>query len=185
MPGSGARHIVFATLSQLQLLNNTSVIYCDATFQVVGGNHLVSCLVSILFLSMLIMRCQTSSPRIHYDVTSSQKRLYGSIQTYERNNPHHESNHTNYRFRSSYLVRSKEDFPNIAISVCNFHWGQTLWRKVQELGYQSHIVHLDLSMNILNYYFLCLSSRKNTSSILSLTEIAASGSSDINHCSII
>ena len=32
---AGARHIVFATLPQLQLLNNASVIYCDATFKVV------------------------------------------------------------------------------------------------------------------------------------------------------
>ena len=32
---AGARHIVFATLPQLQLLNNASVIYCDATFKIV------------------------------------------------------------------------------------------------------------------------------------------------------
>ena len=31
----GARHIVFATLTQLKLLTSASVIYCDATFKVV------------------------------------------------------------------------------------------------------------------------------------------------------
>ena len=32
---AGARNIVFATLPELQLLNNASVIYCDSTFKVV------------------------------------------------------------------------------------------------------------------------------------------------------
>ena len=37
-------------------------------------------------------------------------------------------------FEAAIWYGARKIFPNIAISECNFHCGQALWRKVQELG---------------------------------------------------
>ena len=100
-----------------------------------------------------------------------------NIQTYERNYPHHESNQANYRFGSFYLVRGEEDFPNIAISGCNFHWGQALWRKVQELGL-AVAYHTSRPINQYIKLPFALPFLPQGHIIPSFTEIAASGSSD-------
>ena len=127
---SGARHIVFTTLPQLQLLNNASVIYCDATFKVV--RQLVSQLFSFhSFLGDANNENVKQVPLAFIMISRRRKRDYTAV-----------FKHMKEIIPTMNLIRLITDFeaaiwygarkiqPNIAISGCNCHWGQALWRKV-------------------------------------------------------
>ena len=80
-------------------------------------------------------------------------------------------------FEADIWYGARKIFPNIAINGCNFHWGQALWRKVQELGLA---VAYRASGPINEYIKLlfALPCLPQEHIIPSFTEIAANGSSD-------
>ena len=130
----GARHIFFASLPQLNLLNNASVIYCDATFKVVRQPF---CQLFSLhsFLADDNGYKVKQVPLAFVMMSRRRKREYKAIfQHIKEIIPSINLFRLITDFEAAIWNGAREVFPNIIISGCNFHWGQALWRKVQELG---------------------------------------------------
>ena len=124
----------FASLPQLNLLSHASVIYCDATFKVVRQPF---CQVFSLhyFLSDRNGDKVKQVPLAFVMMSCRRKRDYTAIfQHIKEIVPNTNLIRLITDFESAIWNGAREVFLNITISGCNFHWGQALWRKIQELG---------------------------------------------------
>jgi len=125
----GARHVVFFTSTQRLLLRNASVVYCDATFKVVrppfyhafigdeNGDHIKQ--VPIAFALMSRRR------------TRDYHAVFEHIQECV---PDFEAEHMTTDFEPAIWRAAMQVFPDVTMNGCSFHWGQAVWRKVQDLG---------------------------------------------------
>ncbi|XP_068229184.1 uncharacterized protein [Palaemon carinicauda] len=131
------RHLIFATDDQLKLLSKAKQWYADATFKIVRKpfTQLFSIhafvkydgqlkQVPLLFALMSGKRC-----RDYKKVLCEIRELIGghALKVEE----------VLIDFEGSVWRAIPDILPNVTIHGCAFHWGQAVWRKVQELGLQS------------------------------------------------
>ena len=136
---SEKRHLLFATAHQLELLKKSRRWYLDGIFKVVKApfTQLMSIHAFIkqgdtqkqLPLAFVLMSCKT---KIDYEaVLSAIKDLL------EEN----ELEEVMIDFEAAMWGAVREIFPEVGVKGCTFHWVQTVWKKVQELGLVNGYMH--------------------------------------------
>ena len=129
-----ARHLVFSTPQQKNILQNSKTWYCDATFKAVkspftqlfsihafvkgeGDTHIKQ--VPLAFALM--------SRRRKNDYTQVLNAIIDSLRTVSVKN-------AVLDFESAMWRAIKSVLPDIRIKGCCFHWRQAVWRKADSLG---------------------------------------------------
>ncbi|XP_070568671.1 uncharacterized protein [Ptychodera flava] len=130
----GARHLFFATPSQLRLLRSATSIFMDGTFKVVREPFYQ--LFSIhAFLGDDRMEEVKQVPIAFVMMSRRRKRDYKAIfQVVKDLVPDVTVLTITLDFETAIWRAAESVFPGVKIHGCSFHWSQALWRKVQELG---------------------------------------------------
>ena len=127
------RHIMFYTDNQLELLQKAKEWYVDGTFKCIG--HPFSQLwtihaflrhedsikqVPLIFVFMSSKTIADHNSVLHHLLTkfTSPPSVTAIILDFE----------------IALWTSIRQTLPNVHLQGCGFHWGQSLWRKVQELG---------------------------------------------------
>lgn len=130
------RHLIFATKEQLQLLAKAKRWYVDGTFKVVRRpftqlfsiHAFMQCDGNVKQMPLLFVLMSGKRRKDYKKVFSKTKEiLVGQIKLKE----------VLLDFEASVWRAIPEVFPDVSMHGCGFHWGQAVWRKVQELGLQS------------------------------------------------
>lgn len=129
------RHLVFATQEQLQVLAKAKTWYVDGTFKVVRRpftqlfsiHAFMQCDVNVKQMPILFVLMSGKRRRDYKKVFSRTKEILdGQLKLKE----------VVLDFEASVWRAIPDVFPDVVMRGCAFHWGQAVWRKVQELGLQ-------------------------------------------------
>ena len=131
------RHLIFATDDQLKLLSKAKQWYADATFKIIRKpfTQLFSIHAFVKYdgqlkqVPLLFALMSGKRRRDYKKVLCEIRELIGEhALTVEE---------VLIDFEGSVWRAIPDILPNVTIRGCAFHWGQAVWRKVQELGLQS------------------------------------------------
>lgn len=130
------RHLIFATNDQLKLLAKAKRWYADATFKVVRQPF-----TQLFSIHAFVQRDGNFKqvPLLFALMSGKRRKDYKKIlaKTKEIVGDSFKLTEILIDFEASVWRAIPEIFPEVEIRGCVFHWGQAVWRKIQELGLQS------------------------------------------------
>ena len=134
------RHVIFATANMLRLLKKAKSWYADSTFKVVNKPF------SQLFSIHAFIRQGDNSkqvPLLFCLMSGRKKRDYQGVLNHIRNLLQETSVKTVIiDFEAAMWKAFPTVFPDVEVRGCCFHWTQSVWRKIQDLGlavsYKAH-----------------------------------------------
>ena len=129
------RHLIFASDDQLKYLSTAKTLFIDGTFKIVSKPF-----VQILSIHFFAKHEDNMKQLLGVFILMSRKRnkdykkVLQQILKLLPSPPVAERLVADFGDGSWRAVKTV--FPDIHIQGCAFHWGQALWRRVQELGLQ-------------------------------------------------
>lgn len=129
----GARHLIFATQAQLDILERAKTWYVDATFKIVAAPF------HQLFSIHAFIKGDDSDmkqvPLIFVLMSRRRKRDYKAVLESILNMvPNNHVKKVVADFEQAIWRAFRYILPNTTIQGCLFHWAQCIFRKVQDLG---------------------------------------------------
>ena len=130
----GARHLLFATDVQLDLLNKARTWYVDATFYVVRQPFYQ------LFTVNAFVRhdgCTKQLPLAMCVISRRRKTDYAAVfRELCAMLPHRQIKRMVLEFEEATWRAARVVFPAVELKGCAFHFTQAIWRRIQECGLQ-------------------------------------------------
>lgn len=131
----GRRHLIFATEEQLSLLSKANHWYADATFKIVRRpftqlfsiHTFVQSDKNLKQVPLLFALMSGKRRRDYKKVFAKTKDVLGGELKVKE---------ITVDFEASMWNAIPEILPDVIIRGCSFHWGQAVWRKIQEIGLQ-------------------------------------------------
>lgn len=132
---SDRHHLLFSTHEQLSLLSKAKHWYADATFKIVRRpftqlfsiHAFVQCDNNLKQVPLLFVLMSGKRRKDYKKVFSKTKELLGDELSVQE---------ITIDFEESVWRAIPDVLPNVYIRGCSFHWGQAVWRKIQEVGLQ-------------------------------------------------
>ena len=135
--GQSARHIIMFTSLMLVFLSKAKTWYMDATFKAVQKPFR-----QLLGIHVFLRngKCIKQVPLVFALMSRKSKRDYVAVLTVIKENLPHDFKVQGAMidFEVAVWTAIREVFPTIHIFGCSFHWGQAVWRKIQDLGLAIH-----------------------------------------------
>ena len=130
----GARHLIFATAQQLQLLRAVEHVYMDGTFKVVKKPF--TQLFGIHgFLKDDDGNCVKQVPLAFALMSRMEKLDYVAVfKAFKELAPNLANVDMTTDFEAAIWRAARKVFPGMTVHGCSFHWGQAVWRKIQTMG---------------------------------------------------
>ena len=132
----GNRHIIFATDAMLTLLSNAKAWYMDGTFSVVKSPF------TQLYSIHVFIRSEGNVKQVPVAfvvMSGKRKRDYIAVFRHLKSVlPQQPAvREIVLDFEKAVWRASSKVFPTASIKGCAFHWSQSVWRKMQEIGLQT------------------------------------------------
>lgn len=127
------RHLIFATDNQLDTLGCARRWYVDGTFKVMRIPF-----VMLLTLHAFVRSgdCSKQVPLLYVMMSGRKARDYFAVLQFVKNLLPDDSHLEGFvmDYEQALWRATRRCFPTVKITGCVFHWGQAVWRHVQNLG---------------------------------------------------
>ncbi|XP_053390676.1 uncharacterized protein LOC123565429 [Mercenaria mercenaria] len=131
----GARHIIFATNTQLDVLQKAKRWYVDGTFKVLRSRDTFEQLYSIHAFLKNDEGETKQVPLVFIFMSRKRKKDYKKVfkKVKALTTPNKVEGFV-LDFEAAAWSAIRRVFPDVKISGCAYHWSRAVWRKVQNLG---------------------------------------------------
>lgn len=142
------RHLIFGTDKQLRCLSTAKIFFIDCTFKIVSKPF-----IQLLTIHFFALHDDDMKQLPGVFVLMSRKKMTDYMKVLQQilrllSTPP-EAKRIVLGFESNLWKAVKYVFPDIQIRGCAFHWRQSVWRHVQEMGLQAEYIKTDSACKLI------------------------------------